>query len=561
MGFSTKLVTPSPEMSGYDKNLLKLLIQNYCSKDSPLLCKDMEYKIEYTFKRCHIERPVKLSCNIIGYKFQSSGLFDSNVAHATHCQIIAEDKLGNGSFGSVHDGPYRIRILHDTLIVDERPEHKLRVVKIEKNKYDDDPERFENRINQAQNITKFAKADKTGIKAYKIPVFDKDTPTTTHTAYTIMRKEPGITLEKLLLSPTYKHYSLADRLHLAIKLTKELLRIHTLGFAKRGVIHYDIKPENIMVNIVDGEADIHIIDYGISYQKEFGMDTFKQASPQGTIYYMAPELYSTAKDQANKSRKIDVYSMGLVLDQVFRGPLPFFFGNHQDNIKQERTSYYQQALDNINYEKNHTPKESINYCIAMMLKTDQSERCETSDVAKRLEDIQNYMFKNNLNIALDTVLKISEFVANYSSTYEEHRAIRAALAMEINTIRKTLMKLLHSDKEVTQIEYAGILATVNAMLDDKHELVFSRSNHILEDLFNNLNPAKEFINDLTRPISTLVGTIIEGIEVALDLETNKSKLFLEQGFFHTTGAKVIYKSRMAWNKNLDDHSLLGTHRI
>jgi serine/threonine-protein kinase len=75
---------------------------------------------------------------------------------------------------------------------------------------------------------------------------------------------------------------------------------------ERGVIHRDLKPANVMI---DGRGDVRITDFGIATA------TTDSAELIGTPQYMAPEQFSGSP----ASVKTDIYSLGLILFEVFTG--------------------------------------------------------------------------------------------------------------------------------------------------------------------------------------------------------------------------------------------------
>lgn len=85
--------------------------------------------------------------------------------------------------------------------------------------------------------------------------------------------------------------------------------------AEKGLIHRDIKPQNIFVN---SKGDFKLGDFGISRQLE---KTAMGLSKKGTYSYMAPEIYRGE----NYGPSIDVYSLGLVMYRLLNGNrLPFY---------------------------------------------------------------------------------------------------------------------------------------------------------------------------------------------------------------------------------------------
>lgn len=82
----------------------------------------------------------------------------------------------------------------------------------------------------------------------------------------------------------------------------------------KGVIHRDVKPENIFVN---ESGNFKLGDFGVSRNSPGSQDVL---SFKGTLGYMAPEVY---KMQATDARS-DIYSLGVVLYQCLNdNRLPF----------------------------------------------------------------------------------------------------------------------------------------------------------------------------------------------------------------------------------------------
>ena len=119
--------------------------------------------------------------------------------------------------------------------------------------------------------------------------------------------------------------TLKDRLHRERRLAPDqVLQIAEQVLAgleyahRRGVVHRDIKPGNIMVN---REEMVKIADFGLAHlaKAEGGLDVTRDYHTMGTLKYMAPEQLTSA---TNIDQRTDIYSFGVCLYELLTGKLP-----------------------------------------------------------------------------------------------------------------------------------------------------------------------------------------------------------------------------------------------
>jgi predicted Ser/Thr protein kinase len=101
----------------------------------------------------------------------------------------------------------------------------------------------------------------------------------------------------------------------AVRLFREVAWALAYAHA-RGVVHRDVKPENILLDRHTGRALVS--DFGIARQADASRLT-QAGLVLGTFHYMSPEQVSGAELDG----RADVYSLGIVMYQALSGKLPF----------------------------------------------------------------------------------------------------------------------------------------------------------------------------------------------------------------------------------------------
>ena len=116
--------------------------------------------------------------------------------------------------------------------------------------------------------------------------------------YLIMERAPGRNLREIITNAESTGQRLLPRQVYAImeKIDQTLEGIHA-----RGVIHGDIKPENIIVDMDENTGEVKsvtILDYGVSKYSEDGRDV-ETAGVSGTVRYLSTKTLESAVDKAD----------------------------------------------------------------------------------------------------------------------------------------------------------------------------------------------------------------------------------------------------------------------
>ncbi len=114
----------------------------------------------------------------------------------------------------------------------------------------------------------------------------------------------------------------AKAIQVARQLCAGLAAVH-----ERGVLHRDLKPANVML---DEHGDVRITDFGIAVLAD---EIDRRDAMAGTPAYMSPEQLES-QELTNKS---DIYSLGLVLYELFTGKRAFEAASLQELIHLRRS--------------------------------------------------------------------------------------------------------------------------------------------------------------------------------------------------------------------------------
>jgi eukaryotic-like serine/threonine-protein kinase len=148
---------------------------------------------------------------------------------------------------------------------------------------------------------------------------------------------------------------------------------------RAGIVHRDLKPENVWIATPAHEDSYaKVLDFGIAklLDNQQGKNTATGAA-MGTPRYMAPEqCMGRAVDH-----RADVYSLGIILYEMFAGVVPFRGETFGELI-------YQQMSEIPEPPSKHRPMEpELERLILMCLEKDPAKRPESAKELARLIDL------------------------------------------------------------------------------------------------------------------------------------------------------------------------------
>lgn len=205
--------------------------------------------------------------------------------------------------------------------------------------------------------------------------------------YIVMEYVPGKTLKKVIRDR-------APLLNLEAIDTMKQLTSAVSEAHKRGIIHRDIKPQNI---IVKSDGTLKILDFGIATAK--GSVQLTQANNvMGSVHYLAPEL---AKGEP-ASFQSDIYALGVVFYEMLVGDVPF----KADQAVQIALKHMREPFPSVCKANPNVPQSVENIIIKA---TAKNPKLRYANCDEMLKDLQNCMLESHRNdkplVLADTIDK------------------------------------------------------------------------------------------------------------------------------------------------------------
>ncbi|WP_025747059.1 Stk1 family PASTA domain-containing Ser/Thr kinase [Caldicoprobacter faecalis] len=192
--------------------------------------------------------------------------------------------------------------------------------------------------------------------------------------YIVMEYIKGKTLKEYIREKGKLDWEEAVRI--AIQICSALKHAH-----KNGIIHRDIKPQNILVS---EDGTIKVTDFGIARAATSATVTMAGANVMGSVHYFSPEQARGGHVDA----KSDLYSLGIVLYEMVTGTVPF----EGDTAVSVALKHIQEKVKPPGELNPDIPK-SLQDVIEKAIEKDQSKRYQTA--GEMIKDLQRVLKEPN----------------------------------------------------------------------------------------------------------------------------------------------------------------------
>ena len=196
------------------------------------------------------------------------------------------------------------------------------------------------------------------------------------TEYIVMELVDGITLKQYM--EKRGQLSWREALHFITQIMRALQHAHS-----RGVVHRDIKPQNMMV-LRDGS--VKVTDFGIACLENSAQTLTQEAL--GSVHYISPEQ---ARGDRSSARS-DIYSAGVVLYEMLTSRLPFE-GDSAVSVAIQHLSSIPLAPRDINPD---IPEQMELICMKAMASDPDRRYASAEEMIADLE-----LFRKNPGVSLD----------------------------------------------------------------------------------------------------------------------------------------------------------------
>lgn len=296
------------------------------------------------------------------------------------------------------------------------------------------------------------------------------------------------------------------------------------------IVHRDLKPENLLLESKAKDAQIKIVDFGLSSHFD---PSRKMMDRLGTAYYIAPEVLRKKYDE-----KCDVWSCGVILYILLCGYPPFGGASDQEILKRVEKGKF--SFDPAEWSQISSDVKDL---IRAMLEYDPARRITAADALGH------------------------RWIKKWTSVSASAQADAPLLISSLNNMKKfragqklAQAALLFMGSKLTTMEETKELLTIFQQLDTNHDGQLDRQELItgyreLMKLKNSSSDAGNTIEDVT---DEEIEQDVDNILATVDFDKNG---YIEYSEFVTVAMDkkvLLSKGRLRAAFNLFDIDGSGT---
>ena len=325
-------------------------------------------------------------------------------------------------------------------------------------------------------------------------------------SFLVMNRVKGISLEKILASkdPAQKiDLTVLQR----IELTLAILHAIKKQVREKKLIHRDLKPGNIIVDLEQSPPKATIIDFAMAIK-----ETETVHGRAGTHAYKAPETHTRPPQYSEKS---DAYSAGRVLSYLWGDNYKNYYINRETPWEEIQEKSTNKNLFSHPAVKLFTEdKDTIRECLSGLLREDVAERSTLDDALEQFSTIKIPKYK------MEVIQRLSKVeLLEYEHT----------LKRKIEHIQSLLLKLAAKGDDLRRRGFTDVAEIVenleNQLSIHTQPLLESPDPSILstyrDACFQNIDNCKEILKNhrdlrwIVAEIGASLGLLCVGYVVAL----------------------------------------------
>ena len=323
--------------------------------------------------------------------------------------------------------------------------------------------------------------------------------------YLLILEKLGLNLGVIMSKLPNKKYSMKSALMIINQSLERLKLIH-----ERGIIHRDMKPENLCIGYKGKEKNIYLIDFGLSKiiinndnkkNQNFSLNIKKEKIVIGTVRYISMNAH-LGNEQYKKD---DLESLAYMMIYFIKGELPW--QNIKAKSRREKyTKIYHKKKNTVNSELCDFLPDEIKTFLKYILNLNQKQNPDYVKLTNLINNLmKKYGYTNDSQfdwysssflqkLYNSPVIDEGDMIKS-SSIYEEDDSVKS----EKNKMREKIKKnnIINNNGNNVQ-KFSSFLNNMNDFDIIFNKNIISTKNIkqkiILEQNFNNQNRLKKITN-------------------------------------------------------------------